>query len=162
MVSVVYILFGPSLSKESEQRNGSALIRGLQNVKNNCFINAILQSIAGSESMQAWFHTSNRYINFESNLIQQIDKLITSKFLVFSRANKLYSLCLLSTDLNSNHRGRVLNPHAILEALRKHDWSSSTDEQVSSMICYHGNENERSMFAGCLRTVQRVDTSHRQ
>lgn len=48
-------------------------------MKNNCFINSILQSMAASQSLVTWLNCANITARQNGKLIQQIATLINSK-----------------------------------------------------------------------------------
>lgn len=109
-------------------------IRGLKNVKNNCFINSILQSIASSESMVVWLNYANITAKSNGKLIQQISSIINSTFcfLTLIRGNvHSFTVFTLLTEINQNSNWEeVLTPHDVLNALREHRWVFSNEEQV--------------------------------
>lgn len=56
-----------------------APIRGLKNVKNNCFINAILQAISNCDSMIEWLETADKAARLKGKLIDRVKTLLESK-----------------------------------------------------------------------------------
>lgn len=109
---VAYVFFGPSPAHMKQLRSSrNATIRGLQNVKNNCFINSILQSMAASQSLVTWLNCANITARQNGKLIQQIATLI----------NKI--------NQNNNLEEEVLTPQGVLNALREHRWVFSNEEQ---------------------------------
>ncbi|XP_027205535.2 ubiquitin specific protease 30 [Dermatophagoides pteronyssinus] len=114
VVSLAYVLFG--FSTDSSKKK--LYIRGLKNVKNNCFINSILQSLASSDSMVQWLNqTATTRINNSNNNDN------------FNLIRQLSFICDKINNKIDCDRSEILSPEGVLDSLRKHRWMFSADEQ---------------------------------
>ncbi|XP_054153944.1 ubiquitin carboxyl-terminal hydrolase 30 homolog [Oppia nitens] len=114
---MVYVFYGPNQSQKGRSRgkkrnNG---VNGLYNYGNQCFINAIVQSLSSSPSMKSW-------LNYTNGLQTQTNNSLTQSLLNTIKVLNNESVCGQSSQ-------STYNAMSVVNALKAHKWSIPNEEQ---------------------------------